>query len=212
MPVTAWVPASLLLALWFDTKVTRTGRANGLLGSTAIILAGLGLLTAGLVLVLPDERTILASFQTRTASAGYFKDALFIFLTLLPFIVPPFHTVIQLQRDLRAGRHRQVLSFLVRERDSVSPRGLWYFSPKFLTAFLLLYGVVKIASTNRMLDALTPGPYANLFSMAAYISTGLWFVIPLVSLVWYTSSLNELKRECLALEKLEPAHHSATGR
>jgi hypothetical protein len=204
-PVSIWVAATLFVALWFDTKATRAGKASGLFQSTAIVATGLGLLLVYLMATLPNERTILASFQTRTASSGYFKDALFIFLPLLPFVVPPFHTVLQLQRELRAGRHQQVFSFLARQPEGVSPRGLWYLSPTLLVAFLLLYGVLKITGANHMLDALTPGRYAGLFTMTAYISTALWFVIPLLSLVWYTTRLNELKRESLALLKLGQA-------
>ncbi len=54
-----------------------------------------------------------------------------------------------------------------------------------------------------MLDARTPGPYANLFTMASYISTGLWLAIGVISLGWSASTLNELKREALVLARLQ---------
>lgn len=111
----------------------------------------------------------------------------------------PFHAILQLQRDLRTGQHQHVLSLLNRRLDAVSPRGMLYLSPGFLTAFLLLAGTIKIVGTNYMLDALRPGPYAHLFSIASYIGTALWWAVAIVSVVWYRGCLNELKREARAL-------------
>jgi hypothetical protein len=164
--------------------------------------------------ILPAERTILASFQTRTASAGYFKDAVFIFVPLLLFILPPFHTVIRLQREIAAGHSRQVLSLLSRRGDRITPPGMLYLSPRFLMAILAIGGVAKFAGMNYMLDALTPGPYAHLFSLAAYVSTGLWFAIAMVSLTWYSTCLNELKREATltALTRREPTDRRTESR
>ncbi len=68
-----------------------------------ILSTGLAVLTATLVFVLPDERTILASFQTRTAAAGYLKDVIVIFLPLLVFVAPTFNVVLRLQRELAEG-------------------------------------------------------------------------------------------------------------
>src|SRR5258707_8910945 len=112
---------------------------------------------------LPAERTIQASFQTRTAASGYFKDAELTFAPLLVFFVPAFHTVLRLQRELAAVRPRQVVNLLARRPDSLAPRGMLYLSPRVVAAVLVVYGIVKVAGTNHMLDALTPGPYANLF-------------------------------------------------
>ena len=65
-----------------------------------------------------------------------------------------------------------------------------------------MLGIVKVVGTNHMLDALTPGPYAQLFSLAVYVSTALWLSIGIISLAWYSARLNDLKREALALTAL----------
>jgi hypothetical protein len=75
-PVAAWVAASLIISLWIDVRAARAGRHDGLLRSVAFALVTQGIATAVLVSVLPAEFTIQASFQTRTASAGYFKDVM----------------------------------------------------------------------------------------------------------------------------------------
>ena len=207
LPVAMVVAGAVLLALWLDVRATRAGRNSGLIHSTAAVLLVLGSVTVAVMSVLPAERTIQASFQTRTSAAGYFKDAEFIFLPLLLFVVPAFHTIVFLQREMRSDRHQQVLNLLSRAADAVTPRGMWYLSPRLLGAVLVIYGIVKVVGTNYMLDALTPGPYANLFLVAAYISTGLWFAIAITAIAWYASTLNELKREaaaCVALTRRTP--------
>jgi Putative zinc-finger len=203
LPALACVTATVLVAFWVDAKATRSGSVNGLWKSTAVLALGLGALVAALMMILPAERTILASFQTRTAASGYLKDAELIFAPLLVFFVPAFHTVLQLQSDLAAGRPQQVMRLFAPLPDRLVPRGMIYLSPRILGVFLGVYGLVKIVGTNYMLDALTPGTYAQLFTVAAYISTGIGFGIGIVSLAWYSSGLNDLKREAMAVIALE---------
>lgn len=201
VPVTIWVLATLILSLRADTSETRAQSSTGLARSGLFMFGGLAVLTISLMILLPSARTILASIQTRSASGGYLKDAVFLFLPLLAFVLPPFHTVVALQRELRAGRADQVMRIVTRAPDAVAPRGVWYLSPRLLAAVLFVLGAFKIVGMNYMLDALAPGPYANLFTVASYTSTALWFGIALVSLAWYSSCLNELKREAIALQQ-----------
>lgn len=200
-PVGVWATVTLLLGLWFDVRATRGGQTNGLMRSVLVNVLGLGTLVAALMVVLPAERTVQASFQTRTASAGYLKDAQFIFAPLLVFVLPAFHAVVRLQQELAHGRFRPVLGILSRD-EHIAPRNMLYLSPRLLGAFLAVYGIVKLVGANHMLDALTPGPYAQLFTVASYISTGVWFAIPIIALWWYTSALNELRREASAIRGL----------
>jgi hypothetical protein len=144
----------------------------------------------------PAERPGGGLQQVGTVSQGR-RPAL---LPLLLFIVPPFHTIVWLQREMRAGRVDAVRGLLTKRQDGIVPPGMWYVSTRFLTGFLFAAGVLKVVGTNYMLDGLKAGPYANLFSVSAYISTGLWFAIGIVSLMWYSSCLNELRREAAALE------------
>ena len=202
LPVGLFAAECVGLAFGLDVRATRAGDSRGLLRSAGVTAVGLGALAVVLTAVLPAERTILASFETRTAAAGYLKDALFIFLPPLIFLLPTFHTVIQLQRDLRAGRHEEVFAFLTRHPEAVSPRGVFYLSPTFLTVLLLLETVRRIVGANYMLDALTPGPYAHLFTMVSYVTTAVWIAVTAGGVGWYVANLNELKRECIAVRRL----------
>ena len=80
--------------------------------------------------------------------------------------MPTFHTILRLQREIRVGRYHQVLSLLNREREAVVPPGMFFLSAQSLAFIFLVYGAAKTVGTNYMLDALTPGPYAQLFMMA----------------------------------------------
>jgi hypothetical protein len=54
-----------------------------------------------------------------------------------------------------------------------------------------------------MLDALTPGPHAQLFSIMTYVNVALWLAAALWSMAWFGSHLTELKREAIALAHLD---------
>jgi Putative zinc-finger len=210
VPVSIWVVGSLLIALLFDVKATRIGATTGLLQSTTIMLLASGLLVSIVMFVMPTERTILASIETRTASSGYLKDVGFLFLPLLLFILPSFHAVIALQHELNAGRAHQVLTILSGGPERILPRGMLFLSTRALTMALAVYGTVRLVGTNYMLDALTPGRYAQLFTIVAYLNTGVSLVLATAALVWYAANLNELKREASALtrfETIESAKH-----
>jgi hypothetical protein len=68
---------------------------------------------------------------------------------------------------------------------------------------VIALGLFRLLGTNYMLDALSPGPFANLFTAAAYIGTALWLACAIVPLIWYSGSLNDLKREALAAARLQ---------
>ena len=197
-PVTVSVTMCLLAALWLDARGIRSGSRHPALAAGTLLALGLTAITVAIVMVLPTVKTILASFETRTAAGGYFKDILLIFLPLLLFVLPTFHAVLVLQRELKAGRHQAVLKLLTGAADALPPRGVWCPSPRTLGALLAILGIMKVLGTNNMLDALAPGPYAGLFTYAAYISTAIWFAIGAGSLVWYWRMLQELKREAVA--------------
>lgn len=206
----AGVIATILLAVFIlDVRLTRARNSRAFLFTAIGAVAALAAVTAALVWILPEERTIQASFATRTASAGYFKDALHIFFPPLIFLLPTFHMILALQRELEAGRSHEVLEFVARRPHATAPRGAPYVPPGVLVAVLLVDGTLKIVGANRMLDALSPGPYAHVFTMASYASTGAWFAITIGSLAWYVVSLNEVKREAVRASKLTRVRRSS---
>ena len=122
-PVGIWVIAAVVQSFYIATQAARAGRIDGLRRSAAVMLSMLMALVILLMMVLPAEPTIAASFQTRTASAGFFKDVVVIFAPLLVFFVIPFNVVVRLQQELAAGRFRHTARFLGRHPESVYRRG-----------------------------------------------------------------------------------------
>lgn len=201
----AWINA--ICALHVDTRAIRRGRADGLLRSLGLMVAGIGLLTLAVVSLLPAEQTILASFQTRTAAAGYLKDVLIVFVPVLAFILPSYHTVTALQESVAAGRYEPVLATLTARGISVPPRGILYLSPRALGVLFLVLGVMRVAGANHMLDALSPGPYSQLFSIMTYLNVAAWLAATMWAMWWFWASLNEVKRDAIALARLSKIHN-----
>jgi hypothetical protein len=192
----------VLAALSLDAQAVRQGRDDGLLRSVLVSTMDIGLLTLAVVSLLPAEQTIRASFQTRTASAGYLKDVLVVFAPVLVFILPAFHAVLRLQQSLAEGRYEPVLATLAPSRVGVPPRGILYLSPCMLGLVFLVLGLLRLLGANHMLDALAPSPYAQLFTVMTYLNVGLWFGATLWVMWWFWISLTELKREAIALARL----------
>jgi hypothetical protein len=59
--------------------------------------------------------------------------------------------------------------------------------------------LVAIPMGARMFDNLRPDPYMNLFTQLVLLRTLLYFGFAVACEAWYSHSLNELKRECLAV-------------
>jgi hypothetical protein len=57
---------------------------------------------------------------------------------------------------------------------------------------------VAVALTQDLFDHLKPNPFKNLFMQLALGRTLLFFAIGLFCLLWYSRTLNDIKRECLA--------------
>src|ERR1051326_8166266 len=71
LPVFVYVCGALLASLMLDVRVTRAGASKGLARASTLLLGSLIALAAALVVVLPQQATIAASFTTRTAAVGY---------------------------------------------------------------------------------------------------------------------------------------------
>jgi hypothetical protein len=198
-PVAGCGSAAVLAAAFVaDLRRVVRGRADGLVWSISVALSGVVLLTSTCMALLPDTPTVQATFQVRSAAGGFQKNVFNYFLPSLLFLLPTFHTVVALQRELLAGRHAATFALLARKPEGVTPRGVWLVPLWGLLAILLFGVAIGYHGVNNMLDHLVPGPYASLFSIALYVRAAVWYIVALMAMAWYQRCLDELKREALA--------------
>jgi hypothetical protein len=197
-----WILLTSLGGMAAAWKLTLRGSNKGWAVSFSIFVAAAILLFAGACLFLPAEPLTQMKTQSYTAQAAYLKTiGYFLFLKSV-FLLPPFHFVLVMQRELRAGGHRPALGLLTGDKKSVAPRGTVFLRLGLLVwLFVLIIGGSLLLHHNLM-SLLQPAPYQNLFSNLLLARLILYYVLMAECLVWYYRSLNELQRECLLAEKL----------
>ncbi len=105
-------------------------------------------------------------------------------------------------RALQAKQHGPTLALLSGEKRSVTPRGTMYPRLWFLILLLIAIGLTIMPGAANLFDHLQPSPYQNLFTLSYYLRWGLQFALSLGCVIWFSRALNELKRECLIVERV----------
>lgn len=205
-----WVAAAIfsfvfitsLAGLAVDWKLTRDGSRKGIAASAAIFLGSAFLVFVGACLFLPTNPVTEMNWQTYTAQAAYLKDIVYFLVLLVIFLLPPFHFVLAMQRELQAGRHKSILSLLTGDKLSLTPRSVFY--PRFWVLALILAVIVGVSVFlhHNLMSNLKPGEYMNLFANLIQARLILYYLLAAECLYWYYHALNELKRECVLAERL----------
>lgn len=203
LPLFACGMLTAMGGLWAEWKLVATGRGGGLAAGAMIFILSAILILTGLSPFLPDVPLVEASFQTYTAQGAYLKSLIWIVPLALLFLVTPFHCVLALQRELQAGRHSDVLALLTGGKLSVAPRGTIYVRLWVLAIVLVAAVVTVVPGGSRLFDNLRPSAYQNLFITLYFLRWGLYFGLGLVCWFWYYRTLNEIKRECLLVRRIE---------
>lgn len=202
------LPISLVIAAGSGTVLTfgldrlrrrRLDRGQESFGRTAVILVGWTILIAASVVgFLPSESIVEASIQTMPARLAWFKGvSQALHVPLLALL--PFHFVLAVQAELRAGRAERVARFLSRDRSSVSPQGALFVPPTFIGLVAGVLALYWLVATAHLLDNLMPGANTGLFmslviGRVAIVCSGL-----VVLVAWYARVLEDLKREAIAV-------------
>jgi hypothetical protein len=197
-----WIFITALAGLAADWKLTLAGKSQGLAVSATVFLLSAFALFAGACLFLPGEPITQLSWQAYTAQAAYLKDIVYFLALETLFLLPPFHFVVAMQRELQAGRHRLASGLLSGDRLSVAPRGVIF--PRFWVLALLLVVIVSVSVFlhHNLMSNAQPSPYLNLFANLIMARLILYYALATECLAWYYRALNELKRECLAAERI----------
>lgn len=191
--------ATSATALALDRKLTFQDKGSGFLVSILMFVISAAALFGALCFFLPSSPITESSLQTYPAQAAYLKDESYFLILALFFIIIPAHFIATMEREKETGNHRVVFDLLTGNRWIAAPKGALY--PRFwaLAGLLLLFLVMSVAMSARLLDNLKPGPYQNLFVQLVYLRGLLFFGLGVECLIWYYRALEEIKRRSSTL-------------
>lgn len=199
LTIGGWMFAGSLAALAVDWRLVLTGSRRGMLAALAVFGVTIATAYAGACQFLPNVAVTQLNWETYSARTAYLKDIGY-FLFILPlFVLWPFHFVLAMQRELRAGRHTAGLALLGGDKLSVPPRDAFYLRPWLLAALIVVMIGVSLPLHHSLMDNAQPGPYKSLFANLILARLLIYYALAAECLAWYYRALNELKRECLAV-------------
>ena len=202
----AWVAVTTLGAFLLEWRRALSGAWPSVVVPAGMVMVGAVAPAIALMWWLPPDPIAQLKIQAYAAQAGYFKTSVLYGIPLVAaFLAWPFHSVLEFQRQVRAGNHNEMLSLLLGAPTAISPRGILFVSPRTLWIILGACTIVWLAMTAHLLDNLMPSPYMNAFIFIVEIRSVVWATTAVLGIVWYQRCLNELKRECLARGAMDRA-------
>ena len=209
--VTASVIGPLLFAFVFGISTWTSARKadarakpiTGWKSALLFLVSGVAVF-ASLCFFLPNYPVTLTITQGYTAQIAYLKDLFYLVPVAIAFYVLPFHFIVAMQRELADGKHAAALHLLSGEKWAVPPRGVTY--PRRNLLWIAFFGMVAFSFglTWHLLDILKPTPHSHLYTVLVFVRLALYFSLWLECLCWYGHMLNEIKRECLAVDRARP--------
>jgi DNA-binding winged helix-turn-helix (wHTH) protein len=182
---------SAIGSLEVDRRLTQNGRDNGLLGSAFCLLLTAGVLFWFMMQFLPSFPVTQSTLPTYPAQAAFLKNTIYIVFLAVLFVLLPFHFIVTMERRFPV-ENLELGNVAVRSHDEGQRTPYWSFWA--LAILLVIFLVMSITMTARLLDNLKPNPYHNLFVQLVYVRALLFFGLGIYCLVWYRSSLNGIKR------------------
>ena len=198
-----WSAAAVLLALFACTRIVRAGGSGCLAASFCVLLSTAAVNFGVLRPFFPSDPVTLASFQTWTAQAAYLKGVIYNTGFTAIHLLIPFAFVVTMQRELAGGRYRMASDILTGGKLAITPRGTPYVSVWVFGGLLVFGAAWSLFSTAHLLEALRPSPYRNLFINTIQIRWVLYLALGAECCWWYYAAINELKRECSTVLRLQ---------
>lgn len=200
--VLPWMFGTSLFALFVDWKLTLQEKTSGLIATIGIFIFSLIVLLVGTYLFFPEQPGANLNAKGYPPQIAYIKDTMYYYLPVgLFYLLLPFHFVVAVQNALRLGRYRPMFALLSKDRAGIPPRGAVFPKVWLLSAVLVALGLFIVIATNTLFDRLAPSPHRSLFMLLIQIKNFILFTLGVECLIWYSRSLDELKRECLAVLK-----------
>lgn len=201
-----WIFSTTLAAVWIDWNLTRKGNFHGLTVAILIMCAAAGALFLGLGSFLPGSAITLFSFQGFTAHAAYFKSESYFLILAIALLALPFHFVVRVQHEVRAGRVENARSLLSRRNTSSSTPVIIYPRPSVMLVLLIGAGLWSLFSVAHIFEHLLPSPYMGRYMNLLQVQRLMYFALGFECLAWYYICLGRLDRT------IDAAQTSLTGR
>jgi hypothetical protein len=197
-----WLFSSSLAGLWLDWRMTSAGKRNGLKIAFVVFSLAAIALYIGACLILPARGITQLTDSSAPAQTAYQKDLIYHIVIMFFFCLPTLHFAVTMQREMLAGMHKSVFGLLTGNRLIVPPRGVAYPRFALLLAVALSIFLYSIYAHHNLMSKLQPGTYQPLFALLVQIRLAFLYILIVKCLYWYSSMLNEIKRECLSAERV----------
>src|SRR6185369_12957752 len=192
-----------LIGLWADLRLTAAGKKTGLLLSLSIFIVSALFTYVALGYYLPNEPITEARFQTYPAHGAYLKSVSYYLPLAAVCLILPFHFVISLHREIEEG-NQLVQNLLRGKQPATVPAGAIFLRPWMLGPLLFGAAVYALVATAHLFDNLIPATYTSVFMQLVQLRLVLYFALGLECLLWYSWTMNEIKRRLVERWEAQP--------
>lgn len=189
-----WIMGTSLIGLWADWRWTAAGKKTGLLLSLPVFIVGGLFAYVALGYYLPNQPITEARFQTYPAHGAYLKSVYYFLPLAAVCLLLPFHFVISLKREIERG-NRLVQNLVLGKQPATVPAGAIFLRPWMLGPLLFGAAVYALIATAHLFDNLIPSTYTSVFMQLVQLRLLLYFALGLECLLWYSWTMNEIKRK-----------------
>lgn len=190
-----------LLVLWIDWKLTLENKMSGLAVSFGISCFAVAVLVGAVAWFFRSYFPTAVSTDFYPTPMDYLKGAAYYWPYTVLFLFVPFHFVVVAQRQLQKLRHRQVFALISGDKEGITPRGAFFPKVWMFGIILAAIGILSVPATATLFDQLKQDSSKSLLMFLILLRNFCYFALGVECLIWYSRSLDELKRECIAVLK-----------
>jgi len=189
-----WILATTLVAIFADWSLTEKGAPHGTTVAILIMTSAAGALFIVMGSFLPESAITLFSFQGFAAHAAYFKSESYFLILAVAFVALPFHFIVRVQQEIRAGRTDVARDLLSRRLILRSSPVIVYPRPSVMMILLIVAGFWSLFSVAHLFEHLLPSPYMGRYMNLLQIQRLMYFALGFECLAWYYTALGRLDR------------------
>jgi len=196
--VDLWAAGSILFGFGLITSVVATGIDAAMVAARnpLALPASVGIVSAAAAIqwivlkpVLPEFQLAQAKFRLLSSQAAHLKNTGYFLFLAIVFWITPFHAILILERESRAGQVPFVQGVL--SRQIMIGRGMVALNGATLLIVLAVVIVISIKMGSHLLDDMKPHPRLSYFTVLFYLRAFLYFLLASICVGWYVYSLGQ---------------------